>query len=84
MSSRRVLRTTEASVQLVMHPIAAHRMTTVREAFRLRRLAGTQRRLWIFYVEHNLFDEARDARQQMLDSLRRACHQWRLVLGVAP
>ena len=71
-------------MQLLMQPIAIDRMTAVREAFRLRRLARTQRRLCDFYSEHCLLDEARDARQGVLDSLRRACHQWRLTLGIAP
>lgn len=70
-------------MQSSIPPTALQRMATVREAFRLRRLAGTQRRLWNFYIEHNLFDEARGAREESLDSLRRACHQWRLALGVA-
>ena len=68
----------------VMHPSAIHRMTAVREAFRLRRLAGRLRRRSDFYLEHNLIEEARDARQEVLDSLRRACQQWQLTLGVAP
>jgi hypothetical protein len=67
----------------VMHPSAIHRMTTVREAFRLRRLAGRLRRRSDFYLEHNLLEEAREARQELLASLRRACHQWRLALGIA-
>ena len=66
-----------------MHPSATHRMATVREAFRLRRLAARQRLRWDFYVEHHKLEEARDARHEVLDSLRRACLQWRLTLGVA-
>ena len=71
-------------MQLLMQPRALHRMTAVREAFRLRHLARRQRRLCDFYLEHCLLDEARDARQEVLDSLRRACHQWRLTLGIGP
>lgn len=70
-------------MQLLMQPIAIHRMAAVREAFRLRRLAGMQRRQCDFYVEHSLLELARDVRQEVLDSLRRACHQWRLTLGIA-
>ncbi len=68
-------------MQTKIRPVALQRMTTVREAFRLRRLARQQRSLWMFYLEHNLFDEARSARQQTIDCLRNACQQWRLTLG---
>ena len=68
--------------QLLMQP-RFHRMIAVREAFRLRHLARRQRRLCDFYLEHCQLEQARDARQRVLDSLRRACHQWRLTLGTA-
>ncbi len=64
-------------------PVIAHRMTTVREAFHQQRLAHEQRHLWMFYLEHNLFDQARDSRLLMLGHLRSACQQWRLTLGTA-
>lgn len=64
-------------------PMASHRMTSVREAFRLRRLAHTQRRLWTFYLEHSLFDEAHRARSAVLENLRKACSQWRFLLGMS-
>ena len=59
----------------------AQRMAAVREAFDLGRRAKTQRRLWSFYMEHNLFEEARDARVLMLELLRSASQQWRLTLA---
>ena len=62
-------------------PQTVQRMATVREAFRLSRQAKNQRRLWVFCMEHNLFDQARDARVLMLDLLRSACQQWRLTLA---
>jgi hypothetical protein len=64
-------------------PGVAQRMTAVREAFRLRRLARTQRHLAMFYLEHSLFDEARASRLLMIRHLRSACLQWRLTLGTA-
>ena len=64
-------------------PVVASPMTTVREAFRQRRLAQQKRHLWMFYLEHNLFEEARDSRQMMIEHLRSACRQWRLTLGTA-
>ena len=59
----------------------ARRMATLREAARQRSLAKTQRRLWFFYLEHSLFDEARKTRLLMLEHLRSAGQQWRSVLG---
>lgn len=64
--------------------ITLSRRDTVREAFRLRRLASARHRLWFFYLEHNLFEEAARARQEVLECLRRACHQWRQVLSIRP
>lgn len=64
-------------------PAVVQRMTTVREAFRQRRLAHEQRHLWSFYLEHNLFEQARDSRQLMIEHLRCACQHWRLTLGTA-
>lgn len=62
---------------------AIERMAAVREVARLRRLARAQRHLWFFYLEHNLFEAAREARLDLLDSLRRACRQWQLILAVS-
>lgn len=56
---------------------AAH----VRQALRLHRSARGHRGLWLFYLEHNLFEEARQARLVMLEHLRGASEQWRSVLG---
>lgn len=63
------------------HPAVAQRMMAVREAFLQQRLAHQKRRLWRFYLEHNLFEEARDSRLLMIEHLRSACQQWRLTLG---
>ncbi len=57
------------------------RMAAVREAFRLRRVANKHRSLWLFYLEHNLLEEANSSRVQMIEHLRCACQQWRLTLG---
>lgn len=65
-----------------LQPSVQERMATVRETFRLRRLASVHRGLWMFYLEHNLFDEAEKSRHLMVDNLRRACQQWRLTLGM--
>jgi hypothetical protein len=59
------------------------RMTTVREGFRQQRLAHRHHRAWLFYLEHNLFDQARESRGLMLRHLRGACQQWRLTLSGA-
>jgi hypothetical protein len=77
---------TKVDVRRTSDPAAApyfiaQRMAAVREAFRLQRLARASRRLWVFYLEHNLFDQARDCRQTMIGHLRDACQQWRLTLG---
>jgi hypothetical protein len=58
------------------------RMADVREAFRLRRLARGHRGLWNFYLEHNLFDDARDTRVRLIEILRQAREQWRRALGL--
>jgi hypothetical protein len=63
--------------------LAPQRLHSVREAFRLQQSARKQRLLWLFYGEHNLFEEAAKCRQLMMDSLRQACQQWRLTLCVA-
>ena len=57
------------------------RMTNVREALRLRRLAGRQRRLCGFYAEHSLFDEAGNCRRLMMYLLGSARMHWRRALG---
>ncbi len=59
----------------------AQRKAALREATRYRNLARAQRRLRLFYLEHNLFAEAQATRLVMLDYLRSATHQWRCVLG---
>lgn len=71
------------SLSLRMHPGTIRRMDAVREAFRLRQLASTQRRLWFFYLEHNLLGRAVIARRELLALLRLACQQWRVVLRAA-
>jgi len=59
------------------------RLSTVREAFHQKRLAHDQRRLSMFYLEHNLFEQARDSRQLMIGHLRSACQQWRQTIAVS-
>lgn len=61
--------------------VDAQRVSTVREAFHQQRLAHVQRRLSMFYLEHNLFEQARDSRQLMIGHLRSACQQWRQTIG---
>ena len=61
----------------------AQRVSTVREAFHQQRLAHVQRRLSMFYLEHNLFEQARDSRQLMIGHLRIACQQWRQTIGAS-
>ncbi len=63
--------------------VDAQRVSTVREAFHQQRLAHVQRRLSMFYIEHSLFDQARDSRQLMIGHLRSACQQWRQTIGVS-
>lgn len=63
--------------------MTALRVASVREVFRLHRLAQQHHRLCQFYHEHNLFDAERDTRLEMLKCLRGARQQWRLVLGLA-
>ncbi|MCU0863385.1 MAG: hypothetical protein MUC36_06320 [Planctomycetes bacterium] len=58
------------------------RMEAVRCAFRSRRLAHEQSRLFGFYIEHNLLDEACRCREQVLEHLRFARRQWQTVLGL--
>lgn len=70
-------------MKTMTRPVVLERMATVREAFRLHRLARAHRGLWMFYMEHNLFDEARDSRLRMIGHLRGACRQWRRTLGTA-
>lgn len=60
---------------------AAQRTATMWEAARYRGLARKQRRLWLFYLESNLFEEARATRLVMLEQLRLAGQQWRLASG---
>ncbi len=62
-------------------PRTVQRMATVREAFRLSRQAKAQRRVWAFYMEHHLMEQAREARVLMLLLLRSAGQQWRLTLA---
>ena len=64
----------------MLRTAALPRMTTVREVFRQQRLAHRHHRAWQFYMEHNLFEQARDSRGLMLLHLRTACQQWRLTL----
>ena len=68
----------------VQWPPSRHdRMVAVRDAFRNRRLAREQSRLFDFYVEQNLLDEASRCREQMLDHLRFARRQWQTALGLS-
>jgi len=69
-------------VQSPAMPMVLHRMTAMREAFRLRRVAHVQRRLWMFYMEHSLLEEARRARSAVLDNLATASRQVRILLGM--
>lgn len=64
-------------------PMVLHRMTAMREAFRLRQVAHVQRRLWLFYREHSMLEEARRARSAVLDNLARASSQVRILLGMS-
>lgn len=65
------------------HPHSiAEKLNAVREAFRNRRLARSQRTLYSFYVEHNLFVQAVQSRTVMLLHLRDACRQWRTALDL--
>lgn len=57
------------------------RMSALRESHRQRRLALAQRRLWLFYVEFNLFEQALECRRLMLVHLQAACQQLRRNLG---
>ena len=70
-------------MKTMIRPAVRTRMATVREAFRLHRLARAHRGLWMFYVEHSLLDEARASRLVMTQHLQGACQQWRLALGMA-
>ncbi len=65
-----------------IQPTVLQRMTAMRESHRQRRLALAQRRLWLFYVEFNLFEQALECRQLMLAHLRSACQQLRRTLGM--
>ncbi len=53
----------------------------VRQALRLQRLARGHRAVWMFYLEHNLFEEAHKARLVTIEHLRGASDQWRAVLS---
>ncbi|HEX5050247.1 MAG TPA: hypothetical protein VFZ65_00615 [Planctomycetota bacterium] len=63
---------------------ADQQMSDVREAFRLRRMARTQRHLYGFYIEHNLLDEAQSSRRLVLELLRAARMHWRRTLCMTP
>ena len=63
--------------------VDTQRVSTVREAFHQKRLAHDQHRLSMFYLEHNLFEQARDSRQLMIGHLRVACQQWRQTIGAS-
>lgn len=69
-------------MQTLRRPMNVQRMATVREAFRLHRLARSFRSRWRFYLEHNLFAAAQSARLLMMEHLSGACQQWRLTLDV--
>lgn len=69
-------------MQTLRRPVNVRRMATVREAFRMHRIARSLRSRWRFYLEHNLFAAAQSSRLLMMEHLTRACQQWRLTLGV--
>lgn len=69
------------SMHTLSFPLSRHRMTSMREALRLHRLARAHQRLWFFYLEHNMFELAITSRSVMIQHLRDACQQWRLTLG---
>jgi len=58
------------------------RMSDIRTAQRLRRLARDQVLMYAFYDEHNLFAEAIGARRAMMQMLRAARGSWRRALGL--
>lgn len=64
-----------------IQPTVVQRMTALRESYRQRRLALAQRRLWLFYVEFNLLEQALECRRLMLVHLQAACQQLRRILG---
>ena len=57
------------------------RQRCVRAAFNYQRSAQRSRCRWLFYVEHNMFEDARRAWESTLQQLRLACKQWRLALA---
>lgn len=63
--------------------VSRERASSVKQAFHLQRLARRYRDLWVFYVEHNLFEEARKARVVVIEHLRGAREQWRTALRAA-
>lgn len=71
-------------MQTNIMPDVLCRMGTMRSAFRCQRQARNHRRLWMFYVEHNLFDLAEAERALMMEQLRGARAQWRVTLGWRP
>ena len=58
------------------------RMAAARGLSRCLRQARVHRSLWLFYLEHNLFEQATDERTRMIGHLRGARQQWRLTLGM--
>ena len=65
-------------------PSVFRQMGTVRGAFRCHRQARAHRERSKFYIEHDLFDAARSERVLMIEDLRSARQQWRLILGIEP
>jgi len=62
---------------------ASQARVSARRAFTFHREARAKHKLWLFYVEHNLFHEARNARTLMLEHLHSARAHWRAALGIA-
>ena len=60
--------------------LALPRLMSVRGAFKMHREARAKRKLWQFYVEHSLFEEATNTRTLVLQHLREAREHWRSAL----
>ena len=68
-------------MQVTISLTTSRRMDSVRRVFHYHRRARRHRQLWLWYVEHNLFEQASDERSLMIEQLRCARDQWRLALG---
>ena len=63
-------------------PPRTKRLVSARGAFVSQRAARSKHSLWLFYLEHNLIQEAQTARTLMLQDLRSARSLWRTALGI--